>query len=261
MLHRPPAGRVRSPHGLLLRPRAWRTGFQGGHPETLRGSSPPTDPPGPPSATGGGVPRGPLWPLILGGAKKCTFLTPCGAKSWGSGGAPPTNLILLRNQRPRPASSPRRHVRDPGDPTGPPTQPHPPPHPSPPPIPGPVGCCWWGWWWLVGQAAREGWGTSAAQRREALNSGSACSTCVLPSVVCPGGRHPVGPAIAPTSCVAWPLDLSLSLLGRSSSPLPAGLPPYGCRDCDVTPPKVVVSYPQSLFGPAILMVLGPLLGA
>ena len=30
-----------------------------------------------------------------------TFLPPCGAKLRGSGGAPPTNLILLRNQRPR----------------------------------------------------------------------------------------------------------------------------------------------------------------
>ena len=34
-------------------------------------------------------------------AKNRQFLTPCGAKSWGSGGAPPTNLILLRNQRRR----------------------------------------------------------------------------------------------------------------------------------------------------------------
>ena len=33
------------------------------------------------------------------GAKNVIFLTPSGAKLWGSGGAPPTNLILLRNQR------------------------------------------------------------------------------------------------------------------------------------------------------------------
>ena len=32
--------------------------------------------------------------------KKWPFLGPCGAKSRGSGGAPPTHLILLRNQRP-----------------------------------------------------------------------------------------------------------------------------------------------------------------
>ena len=32
------------------------------------------------------------------GGKKTTFLGACGAKLWGSGGAPPTNLILLRNQ-------------------------------------------------------------------------------------------------------------------------------------------------------------------
>ena len=31
-------------------------------------------------------------------AKKWPFLAPCGAKSRGSGGAPPTHLILLRNQ-------------------------------------------------------------------------------------------------------------------------------------------------------------------
>ena len=84
--------------GLLLRPIAFQTGFPGRHPETLRGSSPATDPPDPPSATGAGGLWGALGPLILGGAKKCTFLAPCGAKSWGSGGAPPTNLILLRNQ-------------------------------------------------------------------------------------------------------------------------------------------------------------------
>ena len=33
------------------------------------------------------------------GVKKVIFFAPCGAKLWGSGGAPPTNLILLRNQR------------------------------------------------------------------------------------------------------------------------------------------------------------------
>ena len=45
---------------------------------------------------------GPPLALILGGGKmrkNCTFFPPCGAKSRGSGGAPPTTLILLRNQR------------------------------------------------------------------------------------------------------------------------------------------------------------------
>ena len=37
--------------------------------------------------------------------KKWPFLAPCGAKSRGSGGAPPTHLILLRNQLP--SESPR----------------------------------------------------------------------------------------------------------------------------------------------------------
>ena len=36
--------------------------------------------------------------------KKTTILGGCGAKLWGSGGAPPTNLILLRNQ-PTPRSA------------------------------------------------------------------------------------------------------------------------------------------------------------
>ena len=46
-------------------------------------------------------------------AKKWPFLTPCGAKSRGSGGAPPTHLILLRNQRLRaePAPAETRPVR------------------------------------------------------------------------------------------------------------------------------------------------------
>ena len=35
-------------------------------------------------------------------AEKDHLFGPCGAKLWGSGGAPPTNLILLRNQRPPP---------------------------------------------------------------------------------------------------------------------------------------------------------------
>ena len=49
------------------------------------------------------------------------FFDPYGAKSRGSGGAPPTNLILLRNQR-QPAPSRPAHsdaVRAPGSPPGP----------------------------------------------------------------------------------------------------------------------------------------------
>lgn len=73
------------------------------------------------------------------GAKNVIFLTPSGAKLWGSGGAPPTNLILLRNQftvasssgRPRRPRAPRRN-RPRSDPsTHPrPTQAPPRPHPS-----------------------------------------------------------------------------------------------------------------------------------
>lgn len=51
--------------------------------------------------------------------KKCPFFAPCGAKSRGSGGAPPTHLILLRNQRQNasPALVCRRRAR-PGRPGG-----------------------------------------------------------------------------------------------------------------------------------------------
>ena len=56
----------------------------------------PENPPFPPGSSGEGGQTGDL----------TTFLPPCGAKLWGSGGAPPTNLILLRNQRPQRAREP-----------------------------------------------------------------------------------------------------------------------------------------------------------
>ena len=65
---------------------AWSPGAPGGHP--AQASWPPRDPLLGPAS---GAPKV---------AKSCDFLTPCGAQSWGSGGAPPTDLILLRNQRP-----------------------------------------------------------------------------------------------------------------------------------------------------------------
>ena len=57
--------------------------------------------------------KSPFFPRILGSRWSrrdlTTFLGPCGAKPWGSGGAPPTDLILLRNQRrSRPAPERRR---------------------------------------------------------------------------------------------------------------------------------------------------------
>ena len=65
-----------------------------------------------------------------------TFLPPCGAKPWGSGGAPPTNLILLRNQRAGAVVRRRRdtrHVREPARPRpGPPRRS---PGPRPPVVP------------------------------------------------------------------------------------------------------------------------------
>ena len=56
-------------------------------------------------------PNGILGPLAKR-VKKTPFLGACGAKLRGSGGAPPTNLILLRNQRlgtPRRARPRHRH--------------------------------------------------------------------------------------------------------------------------------------------------------
>ena len=82
---------------------AWSPGAPGGHP--AQASWPPRDPLLGPAS---GAPKV---------AKSCDFLTPCGAQSWGSGGAPPTDLILLRNQR----SSPRARASPPrSGPPGPP---------------------------------------------------------------------------------------------------------------------------------------------
>ena len=80
----PPVGR-----GVeLRRPTASSSGLglvnrsQWGPPETPAGGPRPHQgPPGPPLPPAAGALRGPFWPLILGGAKKCTFLAPCGAKS------------------------------------------------------------------------------------------------------------------------------------------------------------------------------------
>ena len=53
-------------------------------------------------------------------AKKWPFLDPCGEESGGSGGAPPTHLILLRNHRapsrarPAPAQPPPQRPQHPG---------------------------------------------------------------------------------------------------------------------------------------------------
>ena len=74
---------------------------------------PPYDPP-PASGPGEGRsgvrnpdPRGQKGEL----AKNRQFFAPYGAESRGSGGAPPTNLILLRNQRTPPRARPRARVR------------------------------------------------------------------------------------------------------------------------------------------------------
>ena len=59
-----------------------------------------------------GAPVGPLAGPRWGSkkAEKSPFFDPCGVKSRGSGGAPPTHLILLRNQWPAPALGPARVI-------------------------------------------------------------------------------------------------------------------------------------------------------
>ena len=81
---------VRGRLGLGLR--RGSKGPRGGHFAT-----PPTGIRGGPWGPFLGPKRAPGGPPKKG--KKCPFLDPCGAKSRGSGGAPPTHLILLRNQR------------------------------------------------------------------------------------------------------------------------------------------------------------------
>ena len=95
----PSGSPVQSPLGLPFCSSAtigWPTGSVSGR-----------SPPHPPLSFD---PRGSREAWALGGPKKGLSGTPCGAKPRGGGGAPPTNLILLRNQRsaPRPG---RRSTR------------------------------------------------------------------------------------------------------------------------------------------------------
>ena len=141
------------------------------------------------------TPENPPRPPASGGPKIgeiSDFLPPSGAKSWGSGGAPPTNLILLRNQfqrvrRATAAASPPRPA--PG-----------PPRRAPP---SPMVCG--GVVWLgVGVGRSAPTGSSGGSQRQSiwrpaqggLNSVYASSDCVLPSVVCPGYPLWMDPAIA-----------------------------------------------------------------
>ena len=92
------------------------------------------------------TPENPPRPPASGGPKIgeiSDFLPPSGAKSWGSGGAPPTNLILLRNQW---LCVPRRDAPRPHDRRRPPG-----PNPAPPGPARPRPAPWWvvvgGWRW------------------------------------------------------------------------------------------------------------------
>jgi hypothetical protein len=102
------------------------------------------------------TPENPPRPPASGGPKIgeiSDFLPPSGAKSWGSGGAPPTNLILLRNQ-----FEYRRALRHTPPPSG--RAPEAPPGPTRPrPAPWWVvvgGWRWGGWCWGLGRGDWRG---------------------------------------------------------------------------------------------------------
>ena len=166
---------------------------------------PPTRPPfrtRPPGGSLGGFP-----PLILGGQKRVKngqFLPPCGAKSWGSGGAPPTNLILLRNQR-QPAERPARPRTGPARPgPGPPGAP---PAPRPAPWLVVVGFGWGGVrsvrdWVLrrVCDAVR----VSPSEGKDSTPSAHAPTASSL-SVVCPRIRAVWDPLSLPDLAHSAPL--------------------------------------------------------
>ena len=156
-------------------------------------------------------------------AKNGAFFDPCGAKSWGSGGAPPTNLILLRNQRTRLVllATPATHAAD--DPGGPPATPGDTPTQPIGPIPWPLV----GRSLVVGGWVGVGWFHWVLRRF--------CEAIVLPSN---GGKRstPITafsasslrssarafvarrtPAIASASMLLGFIAYSLSLIGRRCS--------------------------------------------
>ena len=144
-----------------------RTGVRG---SSLASAGAPAGPnPGPSILPDPGPPDfGPRAAPCLRGPKSQSFLrffTPSGAKSWGSGGAPPTNLILLRNQRRARRRAAAVSTRP--DPRAPPR----PPHPAPPGPPRPRG-----WWLLV----VGGWVGDGGHQLERFSGGrrrASCSEC------------------------------------------------------------------------------------
>ena len=156
-------------------------------------------------------------------AKNGAFFDPCGAKSWGSGGAPPTNLILLRNQR-RPRAPSRDRDDRPARATGGPIR-----HPNPA-LTQPIGPIPWplvGRSLVVGGWVGVGWFHWVLRRF--------CEAIVLPSN---GGKRstPITafsasslrssarafvarrtPAIASASMLLGFIAYSLSLIGRRCS--------------------------------------------
>ena len=178
--------------GLLLRPPSLTSGLPPRPPRPASLGGPTRawgGAPGPPSNPGFRGSRGPLRapdPRARKTAKNGTFFAPSGAKSWGSGGAPPTNLILLRNQRrARLGTTARR-------PSTPRPQPRPPqPHPAPPsPVVG-GGGGWWlglGWWSPTGEVFwREARGLLFRVRSSegGVTSVFAGYDCGVASLLCP----------------------------------------------------------------------------
>ena len=146
-----------------------RTGVRG---SSLASAGAPAGPnPGPSILPDPGPPDfGPRAAPCLQGPKSQSFLrffAPSGAKSWGSGGAPPTNLILLRNQRAAHATSfAPTHARHDGPTRGPTRPPQAPPGPPRPR----------GWWLLV----VGGWVGDGGHQLERFSGGrrrASCSEC------------------------------------------------------------------------------------
>ena len=163
--------------------------------------------PSPPHRAGSGRRLGPLPPAppaqswgVLGGLRPLagTYCAISGRSHWA-------RVRLSR----RAATAVARLARSPPAPPGAPT--------PPPPRPW-----WWLLWWLVvgwWGSARKGGGHHGALRRESLNSGSASSTCVLTSFVCPGKRTPGGCLLSlPPPCVLAANAVALAPRTRLFSP-------------------------------------------
>ena len=152
---------------------------------------------------------------------------------------PPLFRHATTTARPTPAPRP-----------GPPG-PHPAPQPpSPAPSPGPMAVGWLGGWWLGWGLVETGSSGGATPSVRVPPSGGKRSTPIASLSASSlrssahDAHHPVGPAIAPTSCVMLiVIGYSLSLMVRRCSPTRSAtlLPSSGCSHHDA--PHFVAGYP------------------